>query len=756
MKTRKRNCRTCAFLLAVSTLLCACASGNGATQGTASQGASAQEGTAAAQTSGAEEQNTVSVAPLPRPMLLRTEPAGDGTEAVTAQVPAYTVEADLSNVINGFNTEYWTAEAKQQLAQDHFAVEGYGSHEFYEIYEQNRYMGTIPNFVTVDSIMHTYHLYFSYLQKTVEKTYLADRLRSLSASMLEQSLAQLEALKGTEWEDAARLNTCFFAVGSLLSDPSFAPPEEVAELARQEETLILQAEGITASPMVAPCVSNENEALEDYSQYKVRSYYEGDETLERYFRTMMWYGRRNFTQREETLDRAALLMTLAMEKSGMEDWDAIYAVTSFFAGTSDDAGYYEYRPLAEAAYGGLPEVTALAQETAQWEAFHALTAKADPPAINDVPTVDDDLGADDEREEMKGFRFMGQRFSLDAAVFQELIYSRVGENAEGNTRMLPSALDLVAALGSDTALEILEDAGETGYQNYPEHMELLREEIRNMPDASWSVSLSASWMHTLRPLLLEKGEGYPLFMQSGLWNKKSIEGFLGSWVELKHDTMLYAKQVIAEMGGGPLPEYDDRGYVEPEPEVYRRLAALTTQTAEGLAAYGMLPEGDRVNLERLRTLAEKLETISVKELKNEALTAEEYELILGYGGELEHFWYDAVFREHEGGMYEPRDFPAALVADIATDPNGSVLEVANGNPVQIYVIVPIDGEPHLTCGAVYSFYEFPWPIDDRLTDRRWRYLIGDSPDENGNFNWGENREEPPEQPAWTQEYRLRR
>ncbi|MBR5969085.1 MAG: DUF3160 domain-containing protein [Lachnospiraceae bacterium] len=754
MKTKRGYCRILAWVLLMTFLSVACSAGGSTTGQSAGQGASPQEGNSASQTAGTDETGGTVTAALPRPVLLRTEESGSGAAPVTAQIPAITVEADLSNVVNGFNTEYWPDEAKQQLARDHFIVLDYGSDEFYGIYEMNRYMNTIANFVTVDSIMHTYHLYFAYLQKTVETNHLSARLQSLSAAMLEQSLAQFQALQGSEWEDAAKLNLTFFAVGNLLIDPSFTPPEEVAETAAQEAELILQAEGITASPMVAPLVSDENEALEDYSQYKVRSYYAENETLERYFRTMMWYGRRIYTQREETLDRAALLMTVAMADSGMEDWDAIYAVTSFFAGTSDDAGYYEYRPLVEAACGGMPEVSALPGASAQWDAFHALTAETDPPAINDVPTVDDDNGADDEREEMKGFRFMGQRFSLDAAVFQELIYSRVGEDSNGQRRMLPSALDLTAALGSETALEILTAEGETGYQNYMEHMEELRKEIRNMPESSWSVSLSASWLNTLRPLLLEKGEGYPLFMQNENWKKKTLETFLGSWTELKHDTMLYAKQVMAEMGGGPLPEYDDRGYVEPEPELYRRLALMTSQTAEGLKAFGMLSEEDAVNLERLRSLAEKLETISVKELKNESLTAEEYELILAYGGELEHFWYDAVFREHEGGIYEPRDFPAALVADIATDPNGSVLEVAIENPVIIYVIVPIDGEPHLTSGAIFSFYEFPWPMNDRLTDRRWRYLIGSSPDENGNFNWGENREEPPEKPAWTQDYRF--
>lgn len=52
--------------------------------------------------------------------------------------------------------------------------------------------------------------------------------------------------------------------------------------------------------------------------------------------------------------------------------------------------------------------------------------------------------------------------------------------------------------------------------------------------------------------------------------KKNLESFLGSYTELKHDTVLYSKQMLAEMGGG-MEEMDDRGYVEPEPEIFHAL-----------------------------------------------------------------------------------------------------------------------------------------------------------------------------------------
>jgi len=77
-----------------------------------------------------------------------------------------------------------------------------------------------------------------------------------------------------------------------------------------------------------------------------------------------------------------------------------------------------------------------------------------------------------------------------------------------------------------------------------------------------------------------------------------------------------------------------------------------------------------------------------------------------------------------------RDFldqnPAAIVADVATDPNGQVLEEGTGKISEIYVVVPIDGKLRIAKGGVYSYYEFTWPMSDRLTDKKWRELLNSS------------------------------
>ena len=163
----------------------------------------------------------------------------------------------------------------------------------------------------------------------------------------------------------------------------------------------------------------------------------------------------------------------------------------------------------------------------------------------------------------------------------------------------------------------------------------------------------------------------------------------------------------------------------------------------------MLGADDEENLTRLSQIAEKLLAISKKELQNEELTEEEFEFIRSYGGNIEHFWYDAVSDGNDSEMISSQEYPAAIVADIATDPNGSVLEVATGNPSEICVVVKVAGKLKIARGSVYSFYQFPWPMDDRLTDSKWRQMMGLQVDESGFYNY----DAAVEKPEWTESYR---
>jgi hypothetical protein len=308
--------------------------------------------------------------------------------------------------------------------------------------------------------------------------------------------------------------------------------------------------------------------------------------------------------------------------------------------------------------------------------------------------------------------------------------------------MLPKGLDIPAALGSARAAAILRSEGDYDYKNYPENMQKLQNYLSGVADNIWHGNLYWGWLSVLKTLLPPVSAGYPSFMANQAWLDKSLNTFLGNWTELRHDTILYVKQVYAELGGGgEPPKIDDRGYVEPNPELYAKLAALTKMTKEGLASRGLLSDKNQENLSRLGELILSLKRISEKELNNEKLTDEEYEFIRVYGGNLEHLWLES-FSDQEKEKYGDNlllNNPAALVADVATDPNGQVLAEANGTVYYIYVVFPLDGQLKIGRGGIFSHYEFAWPLTDRLTDEKWREMV-------------EQQQNLPSPPAWTNSF----
>ena len=682
---------------------------------------------------------------------------------VKPNVAAYTVANDFSNVVNkdDFLPNFSDAQ-KSLLAKNAFVVEQGYQNEFFPLYETNRY-ATVPNFITTDSLLHNYHMLFDYTLRKLEEDKLIPELKSLNTAMFTSALQQYEAAKGTAWENAAKRNVGFFAVGSKLMDPQTTVPSFVQNEVNQELSLIAKHEGIEASPLWGIGSAGTDKMIdtpqgllpldalkEDYSQYVPRGHYDKSEQLKAYFKSMMWYGRLTFRLKDPNEIRSSVLITLALnDRVSQKHWDAIYQPTAFFVGVSDDITFYQLRNLMEQAYGAQATISDVLNDTTKLATFVDLTNKLEPPKINSMPVFQASLQPD-RTKEIKGFRFMGQRFTVDASIFQRLITREVGPKGEdcnkapfSEGRMLPKGLDIPSAMGSQTAEALLKSQGEFDYACYPENMAAMKKYTSELPVETWTQNLYWGWMYSLIPLTTAKTAGYPSFMTNEAWSKKELNTYLGSWTELKHDTILYAKQSYAELGGGgDLVKKDDRGYVEPNPYLYGRLASLLKMTSDGLAERGLLSDTNKANLELMRQLAVSLKTISEKELSNTALTDDEFELIRSYGGQLEHIWLEVNRQDMEKAGTSAVDFmdqnPAAIVADVATDPNGSVLEEGTGKINTIYVVVPVDGKLRITKGTVYSYYEFPWPMNDRLTDKKWRELLG-SP-------------QAPALPEWTSSY----
>ncbi len=654
----------------------------------------------------------------------------------------YTLPLDLNQVANmAAVAEDLTDAQRALLAQNGFAVASpvAGEYrEFYQIYERSRY-SEVPVFITTDSVFHIYHLIFGKMLRDLETAHFIVDLKSLTSAMLAVTYQQYQALLGTALEEPARRNVAYFAVAAQLLGLPDAVPAEVTDLVSAELALINAASSEAISPIWdRPDLPPDQKLIEVYGQYTPRGHYTRSEDLKMYFKAMMWYGRLTFRLNDDFETRRALLLTQAVRTATAADgtpavalWENIYEPTVFIVGKADDLGYIEYGALSDQVFGANPALTAFADATL-FAQFKQETETLPPPQINSMWV----WIWQDQEQVTKGFRFMGQRFTLDSYVFGQVIWRKVGTLED--PRGLPTALDFFAALGSSEAYNILDGMGETHYANFDTQMTKVQTEIAALGTDSWTQNLYWAWLYSFQPLIEPKGSAYPPFMQTQAWTRKDLQTALGSWTELKHDTILYAKQVMAEMGGGGEEVAPPHGYVEPNPEAYARLLALTQMTYAGLNSRGLLTDTTRANLENLTSQLQFLKDISERELAGEAITDDEYWHMHFWGGLLEQMTLAAADTTEDMAR-DLSDQKAALVADVATglDANGSIvaLEEGVGQPTVIYVVLP-DSPWRVATGAVYTYYEFTVGSSNRMTDEEWQAQV----------EAGTN----PPQPDWTQ------
>jgi hypothetical protein len=245
----------------------------------------------------------------------------------------------------------------------------------------------------------------------------------------------------------------------------------------------------------------------------------------------------------------------------------------------------------------------------------------------------------------------------------------------------------------------------------------------------WAGTVYDGWLYAIQPTWTPHGAAFPDFMQSDAWAAKAHTTGFGSYAELKHDTLLYAKQAFAEGEVPPVPA-EPRHWVEPEPVVYGRLAAVAALMRDGLAVRGLLADDVGDLLDRLIEMYGRFERLARDELAGTAISSEDNEWLETISSRFELLWLlagedvDETGAETGGFAVAPND-TAAVIVDIMSNPDRA-LEIGTGSIDQIYVLVPNDdGIFQVARGGVYSFYEFWVPRGERLTDEEWRQQLAD-------------------------------
>lgn len=635
---------------------------------------------------------------------------------ITPQAMQYTVEPDFSNVVNFSDFQFNQTEL-DLLQRNGFVVIPGSFAQIYHPYN-HCYDESIPVFVTTDCVLHAYHILYDYILRMLEVEQFAGDLDRLNKAIVAAIQSRYSTVADSSLKETVRKLLAYFSVANVLLDEMAQIPDSVNDLVQAELDLIEGHQGYITSPIFL--------YQEDYSQYNPRGHYTRSELLKHYFMSMMWLGRMTFTMepdlyREETKEHTLmalivvqLLNTLNVEsEEAMTVWGRIYDPTVFFVGKSDDLNIYQYTEIGKEVYGS---------------AFTSLSIEklADATLLNHFIDKASRLPGPLIKSELpgstpKGFRFMGQRFIPDSYIFDQITAPPVWG------RLMPRGLDIMSVLGSERAQEILDDVYHENQNGlYVTWIDSMKTEFSNKPSEEWAQNLYWNWLYSLMPLLFAKGSGYPPFMQKEAWLDKELTTSLGSWAELRHDTILYAKQSSSFESIPPIPSLI-KGYVEPNPHLYARLAALARFMITGFDNREILLDHFRNRLEELESLLLTLKSVSEKELTNQIPLKEEYVLIQRFGQIIETI---ITFSSEEAGEFQNEtDEEMPVIADVHTDAlNNLALEVGVGYPFDIYVIAPIEDTLRVTRGAIFSYYEFAQPISNRLTDEAWQEMQkSDSP-----------------------------
>ncbi|HQR08234.1 MAG TPA: DUF3160 domain-containing protein [Gemmatales bacterium] len=651
---------------------------------------------------------------------------------------------------------------------------------FAEIYYR-LFSRDLPVFISTDSVLHAWHRSFDSILMETETLALAPTLEIILKGMSDKLKEARQEYGNGVLSDGMIDVDYFLAVAlSLLKGAPYQ--SQFGQDARVAETL--KACDSLGMLLQFPLFGRARDM--DFSQFKPRGHYEKTVPLQRYFRAMMWCGRidlRMAGNPKESSPRemaAAIVMNDLLRRSGQfQKWTDFDQALQTFVGKADSMTFAQLDGVLREAKMQDPRTVK------DLESLTSLQQQIELGKIG-LQQIRGDV-YESPSGSMKvtlprSFAVLGQRFVLDSWALSKVVYDDIKWDNEKVERRIPSALDVAFSTFNNRHVvpelvsRILDTKGREFRDglNYQHNLAAVHNVIESQQPKAWETNLYSRWLDTLRELSQPTTDSkYPEAMRTTAWSMKSLNTQLGSWTQLRHDTVLYAKQSYTGMASCVYPA----GYVEPLPHFWTKMEKMAQHAADAIEklsfhdiAIGKEPHdapGIAIRMNQmpqtgkpikeaqskfLRNFALQLsilKDISTRELNRQELTSDELKFLkevvqteregsgtTKYGG-----WYPKLFYNGKTDS----GIPDALVADVHTDvPDGltpdpgCILNQGVGNID--FLLVAIESREGLIVygSGVLSHYEFETPTGVRLTDSEWAK----------NLSTGQT----PPRPSWTKSY----
>jgi hypothetical protein len=608
---------------------------------------------------------------------------------------------------------------------------------------ESLYALDLPLYVSADSILYAVHRSFDAILAALETHALIGELDGLLSGMR----ASLAAGGATSLGAQARTDADFYlaVAHSLLTGQLDAP---VAGASSSEiDSFVAGATAASGAGSVKLFGVVRNV---DFSQFKPRGHYTDTEELSRYFRAMMWLGRVDLRLIETQPDHSQLFnrrqlegafaLGALMDAATEARWQRIHDTIGGFVGQPDSMTPPELtRLLSDLGLSDPAQLAGLSDDViaqAIVDGGYGTQKISSHIMINGTGEGTMPLSS--------SFLVFGQAYVVDSHVFSNVVYDRVGKGTI--QRMMPSPLDVAfAALANEQAASML--APELATFPYAPDLCAMRTLVDAHGDDHWQSSLYNLWLGSLRAISPDPAEladpaaaGLPSLMASEAWGRRVANTQLASWAELRHDTILYAKQSYT---GGSSCEFPD-AYLDPYPAFYQAVATYAEKgkalvTGLGVSLPAWLPSIPDY-FDHLQAAADTLAEMAEYQRSGTPFSAAHMDFInqavaiqwgcgdpAGADG-----WYPGLFYDVLKSVEQD-----PTIADVHTQPTdevgnevGRVLHVGTGLPRLMVVTVETCDGPRAYAGLASSYFEKITEDYERLDDESWEkdVVIAHPPD----------------------------
>lgn len=605
-----------------------------------------------------------------------------------------------------------------------------------------------PVFITTDLIAHSQHKIFDKLLADTEENFFIPRLLEITKHFI----SALEARTDLP-EDVKEKAINYFQVPEICL--RMAPVQEYDDWGRPSNEKFPDKDAILSEysdKVVKDYNSVMNlgprsetaifETREDFTQYKPRGHYTKNGRLEAYFRAQMWFGRIHFCIAKsgfnpKTDDEMKKMLSIAMAITDTvknnpdlyKEWEALFDPITELIGMADDLSFADVLPIWKEQ--NVTDFSEWASDVKNYEEIVRIChERLRPPAISGNSVF---LGpSEDGLKPPMGWRFLGQRFTYDSNVHQQVCAPTI------YSRDFVRGLDIMKVFGSKTAELLLKDDYEKseingdvnhfyGGKELKETLNELQSEYSKFDEKFWTQTYYTNVLATIKAQAnFEQGQGF-YFTESPLWSIKALNAAHSTWAELRHDTILYVKQVYAERAGGddleptyrtkPVPSFIN--YIEPDLDFWKYSLLSIDNLTKIMNKYNLIDASAKTKLNGLYDIYSMAYDIVLNEISDKPISEKENNWIRTIPSSLTRLIVDY------SGYIDGDEKKMACVADVFTNTEfGVVLEVGVGPAKKIYV--PLNdghGGKRIAVGFIPSYYEFYHSMGDRLTDEQWKQTV---------------------------------